>query len=148
MFKDSYEFVRKCIPCEMFSRKMKITTIPLHTTMVEQPFSQWGLDVIGPINPKSNKGHAYIITTTNYFTKWQEDVALRNVDSEKLMFLLKENILSKFVVPEKFLTENGTIFIVSKFTNFYGEYGMVMGQSSKYYPQANGLVGSTIKTLI
>jgi hypothetical protein len=48
--------------------------------MVEKPFSQWGLDVIGPINPKSRKGHAYIITTTDYFTKWQEVVALRNAD--------------------------------------------------------------------
>jgi hypothetical protein len=30
---------------------MKRDAMSLHTSMVEKPFSQWGLDVIGPINP-------------------------------------------------------------------------------------------------
>jgi hypothetical protein len=34
---------------------------------MDSPFTQWGLDVIGPINPKSSKGHSYILTTTDYF---------------------------------------------------------------------------------
>jgi hypothetical protein len=72
MFKDAYELIRKCIPCQTFSGKMKRVAMPLQSTMVEKPFSQWGLDVIGPINPKSSKGNAYIITATDYFTKWQE----------------------------------------------------------------------------
>jgi len=68
VFKDSYEFVRKCIPCQDFSGKMKRVAMPLQTTMVEKPFYQWGLDVISPINPKSSKAHSYIITTIDYFT--------------------------------------------------------------------------------
>jgi hypothetical protein len=40
------------------------------------------------------------------------------------------------------------IFIGSKFKKFYGEYGIIMGQSSNYYPQGKGLVKSTNKTLI
>jgi hypothetical protein len=148
MFKYSYDFVRKCIPCQTFSGKMKRVAMPLQSAMVEQPFSQWGLDVIGPINPKSSKGHSYIITATDYFTKWQEAVALRNANSEQLIHFLKENVLSRFGVPEKFITDNGSIFIGSKFTNFCGEYGIIMGQSSNYYPQGNGLAESTNKTLI
>jgi hypothetical protein len=69
MFKDSYEFVSKCIPCRTFSGKMKRIEMPLQKTMVEKPFVQWGLDVIGQINPKYGKAHSYIITTTEYFTK-------------------------------------------------------------------------------
>jgi hypothetical protein len=49
---------------------------------------------------------------------------------------------------EKFITDNGLIFIGSKFTNFFGEYGIFMGQPSNYYPQGNGLVESTNMTLI
>jgi hypothetical protein len=42
-------------------------------------------------------------------------------------------------VPKKFIINNGSIFIGSKFTNFCGEYGIIMGQSSNYYPQGNGM---------
>jgi hypothetical protein len=148
IFKDSYATVRKCISCQQFSGKMKKYAMPLQPIYVEQPFSQWGLDVIGPINPKSSKGNIYILTATDYFTKWKEAVALKRVDSEELIKFLKDNILSRFGVPEKFISDNGSIFIGSKFTEFCGEYGIVMGQSSNYYPQGNGLVESTNKTLI
>jgi hypothetical protein len=43
---------------------------------------------------------------------------LRNVDSEQLIIFLKDNILSRFGVPEKFITNNGSIFIGTKFTIF------------------------------
>jgi hypothetical protein len=118
MFKYAYTMIQKCLPCQKFSGKMKRDAIPLQSITVEEPFAQWGLDVIGPINPKSSKGHAYIITTTDYFTKWQEVVSLRNVDSKQLILFLKENILSRFGVPEKFITDNGSIFIGSKFKFF------------------------------
>jgi transposase InsO family protein len=75
-------------------------------------------------------------------------VALKKVDSEELIKFLKDNILSRFDVPEKFITDNGSIFIGSKFTEFCGEYGIVMGKSSNYYPQGNGLAESTNKMLI
>jgi hypothetical protein len=76
------------------------------------------LDVIGPINPKSSKGHSYIIISTNYFTKWPEEIALKEANTGHLIQVLQENMLSIFGVPEKFITDNGSIFISSKFTTF------------------------------
>jgi hypothetical protein len=90
----------------------------LHSIVVEKAFSQWGLDVVGPINPKYRKGHIYILTTTDYFTKWSEPMALKKVDDEELIKFLKDNILSRFGVPDKFITDNGLIFIESKFMEF------------------------------
>jgi hypothetical protein len=77
IFKDSYSTIRKCISCQKKSRNMKKATMTLQPIIVEEPFTQWGLDVIGPINPKSKKGHSYILTTSDYFTKWKEAVALK-----------------------------------------------------------------------
>jgi len=101
----------------------------LQAIIVEQPFFQWGLDVVGPINPKSSKGHMYIFIATYYFMKWPKAVALKRVDSQELIKFLKDNILSRFGVPEKFMTDNGSIFIGSNFIEFCGEYGIIMGQS-------------------
>ena len=75
-------------------------------------------------------------------------MALKKVDYEELIKFLKDNIFSRFDVPEKFINDNGSIFIDSKFTEFFGEYGIVMGKSSNYYPQGNGLVESTNNMLI
>jgi hypothetical protein len=78
---------------------MKRDAITLQTSMVEKPFIQWGLDVICMINTKSGKGPSYIVTTTDYFTKWLEATALRNANSDQLIHFLKENILSISGVP-------------------------------------------------
>jgi len=111
---------------------MKKATMPLQPITIEEPFAQWGLNVIGPINPKSSKDHSYILIATYYFTKWQESMALKKVVSEQLIIFLKDNILSRLRVPEKFIIDNKSIFIRSKFTKNCGEYNIIMGQSSNY----------------
>ena len=69
---------------------MKREEMPLQPIIVDAPFIQWGLDVIGPINPKSSQGHSYILTTTDYFTKSQKYKALKNVDTEELTSFIEE----------------------------------------------------------
>ena len=113
---------------------MKKSVMPLQPIMVEQSFSQWGLDVVGTINPKYSKGHMYILTATDYFTKWLEAMALKKVDAEELIKFIKDNVLLRFGVSDKFITYNGSIFIGSKFTEFCGQFGIIMVQSSNYYP--------------
>jgi hypothetical protein len=88
------------------------------------------------------------LTAADYFTKWPKAVALKKVDSKELIKFLKDNILSRFSVLDKFITDNGLIFICSTSTKFCGEYVIIMVQSSNYYPQGNGLAESTNKTLI
>jgi hypothetical protein len=127
---------------------MKRHVMPLHPIIVEKSFSQRGLDVVMPINMKSRKGHIYILTDTNYFTKWMEAVELKKADAKEIIKFLKANILSRFGVPDKFIIDNGSIFIGSKFTEFCGEYGIIMSQSSNYYPQGNGLAESINKKLV
>jgi len=92
----------------------------LQSIIDEENFVQWVLEFNGPINPQSSKVHSYILTATDYFTKWQEVVTLNKVGFEELINFIKEKILSIFGVPEKFITDHGSIFIESKFTKFCG----------------------------
>ena len=52
-------------------------TFPLQPVSIENPFEQWGLDVVGEINLNSSKLHKYILTTTDYFSKWTEAIPLK-----------------------------------------------------------------------
>jgi hypothetical protein len=60
---------------------MKKETFPLQPVIVDAPFQQWGLDIIGPINPSSSQQHKYILTTKKYFTRWFEVVPLKVVNT-------------------------------------------------------------------
>ncbi|XP_015163501.1 uncharacterized protein [Solanum tuberosum] len=55
----------------------------LHPTIESWQFDAWGLDVVGPL-PKSSGGHLYILAATNYFSKWVEVVALKEVKKENV----------------------------------------------------------------
>ena len=108
--------------------------MPLQPILVDAPFMQWGLDVIGPKNPKSNQIHSYILTIAEYFTKWKEPKSLKKEDTEELILFIEENMFSHFHIPKMFITDNGLIFIGSKFISFCGKYGITTGKSSNYYP--------------
>jgi hypothetical protein len=50
---------------------------PSKPISVEAPFRQWGLDVIREIHPQSPSQRKWILTATDYFTKWIEEVPTR-----------------------------------------------------------------------
>jgi hypothetical protein len=54
----------------MSAGKEKKVAIPLQPMSISRPFEQWGIDIIGDINPNSSKQHKYILTATDYFTRW------------------------------------------------------------------------------
>lgn len=106
---------------------MKREAMPLKSIVIEAPFIQWGLDVIGIINPKYIQGHSYILTSTYYFTKWTKYKFLHIANTKELILFFEENIFFRFGIPKKFIIDIGSIFVGSKFTSFCGEYGVTMG---------------------
>jgi transposase InsO family protein len=122
--------------------------MPLQPVLPDFPFSKWGLDFIGPINPLSSTGHIFILTTTDYFTKWTEVVPLRHTQDEQVISFLETNIFSRFDIPLEIITDNGPTFISAKLTQFLVKLGVKHFTSSAYYPQGNGQAESTNKNLV
>ncbi|XP_019182110.1 PREDICTED: uncharacterized protein LOC109177249 [Ipomoea nil] len=77
MVKDCIDYARRCQACQYHANFIHQPPEPLHPTVASWPFDAWGLDVVGPITPKSSAGHAYILAATDYFSKWAEAVALK-----------------------------------------------------------------------
>ena len=46
----------------------------LHLTVASWSFEAWGIDIVGPIDPSSMKGHWFILAITDYFSKWAEAI--------------------------------------------------------------------------
>ena len=148
MFKDAYSQVAKCDKCKMFVGRPQSAKLPLKPVIIEGHFQQWGLDFISPITPTSSAGHQYIITATDYFTKWVEAKATKKTISEVVCHFIKENILVRFGIPIKLVMDNASYFLSIEITDFCFEYGITVGHSSDYFPQGNGQVESSNKNLI
>ena len=87
--------MRKCEKFAIFSGKKKLAALPLHPIQVDQPFSQWGFDFIGPINPPSSSGHKWILAATDYFTRWTKVVALKDATESSVVEFL-DGIVTRF----------------------------------------------------
>ncbi|KAI5317506.1 hypothetical protein L3X38_037213 [Prunus dulcis] len=72
MVKDCMDYVKKCQACQFHANFIHQPPEPLHPTITSWPFDAWGLDVVGPIAPKSSDGHSYILAATDYFSKWRK----------------------------------------------------------------------------
>ena len=68
LYLSAHEYARKCKVCQTAGGRERKATFPLQPVNIQQPFEQWGLDIIGEITPNSYKHHKYIITATDYFT--------------------------------------------------------------------------------
>jgi hypothetical protein len=56
IFRDSYVFSTSCDKCQKFVGKERLSSMPLQHVLPDFPFSKWGLDFIGLINPLSSVG--------------------------------------------------------------------------------------------
>jgi hypothetical protein len=148
LFRDAHALCRKCIICQKASGRLQKPSFPLQPVSVDSPFQQWGLDIIGPINPPSSQQHKYIVTATDYFTRWSEAVALRTVNTSQVIAFLNSNIITRFDIPDCLVFDNASYFSSLDMSKFALEKGIKLKYSASYYPQGNGLAESTNKNLI
>ncbi|KAG9446452.1 hypothetical protein H6P81_012580 [Aristolochia fimbriata] len=57
MLWDTIELARHCTTCQLHGNYIHQPPSPLHPTVASWPFEAWGMDIIGPINPKSSQNH-------------------------------------------------------------------------------------------
>jgi hypothetical protein len=147
LFTDVCAKIRTCDKCQKFSGKQQLKSFPLKPIVVSGPFQQWGLDFIGEIHPSSSGQHRWILTATDYFTKWIESIPTRNA-THKVIIGFLEDILSRFGCPNKIVTDNATTFKVEPLVKFCEKIGIQLIHSTPYYPQGNGLAESSNKILV
>lgn len=56
------------------NRKLTTGKPALNPIPVKAPWSMIGIDFVGPISPTADDGSCYILTLSDYFTKWVEAI--------------------------------------------------------------------------
>ena len=110
MKKDSEKLVKTCHTCQVLGDAIHTHPNVLQDMTTPWPFHTWGLDLIGPINPPSN-GYTWILVATEYFTKLVEAIPLKKVIGATVANFIREHIITRFGIPRRLISDNGTPFI-------------------------------------
>jgi hypothetical protein len=148
LFKNAHTYAKNCKNCQISARREKREEVLLQPVTISRPFGQWGLDIIGEITPNSLKQHKYILTPTDYFTKWAEAIPLTHVKEKVVIQFIEQHLITSFVVPFVLFFDNEAYFSSTLLTEFYLDKGIIIRYSTNYYPQGNRVAESTIKNLV
>ncbi|KAG9446928.1 hypothetical protein H6P81_013056 [Aristolochia fimbriata] len=148
MLRDAIEMARTCKQCQLHADYIHQAPEPLHPTVVSWPFEAWGMDIIGPISPKSDSDRQYILAATDYFSKWAEAAAYREVKAATVVDFIRTQIIYRYGVPRYIMTDNGCAIQKQSHGPFFAKnFAIQQRTSTAYNPAANGLAEAFNKTL-
>ena len=74
------------------NKKLTSERPELHPIPVKSPMYHVGIDFVGPISPTSSAGNRYILTVSDYFTRFGWAKALPTKEAKNVVGALKEVI--------------------------------------------------------
>eukprot|EP00253_Pinus_taeda_P032674 PITA_32674 len=99
MNKDSKEYCSACDLCQKTEIPLRRDELPLSPQVTLQDFDKWAIEFVVSIIPLGKKtGARYIITTTNYLTRWAEAQPVKDCSGDTAAQFIFEYILSIFQV--------------------------------------------------
>ena len=90
----------------------------------------------------------FLIAATDYFTKWIEAEPLAYIRESDVKKFVWKNIITRFGIPRALVTDKGKQFEGKAFRNLCEQYSIRHCFSTPIYPQSNGQVESSNKTLL
>ncbi|GFT12852.1 retrovirus-related Pol polyprotein from transposon opus [Trichonephila clavipes] len=141
------EFVQTCKGCQLRKPEKIGDRAPI-TPIVhpELPFEIVNIDVIGPIQPPSGRGHKYVLCMMDQHTRWPEAVPLRSLTAKTACDSLLQ-ICSRTGIPSIIASDQGTNFKSALTQEFTKRIGSSPRFSCPGYPASNGLVERWNKVL-
>ncbi|XP_070002203.1 uncharacterized protein [Nicotiana sylvestris] len=92
-------------------------------------------------------GHLYILATTDYFSKWAEAIAHKEVKKDSIASFIRVNIIYRFGIHRYIITDNGKPFDNRLMNKICELFGFNQRNSSIYNVAVNGLAEAFNKTL-
>jgi len=80
--------VKECDVCQRMTKKMDTGVPELNPIPVVATWYHIGIDFIGPLKHKSTQGNTYILTVSDYFSKFVQAFACRNKESSTVFSAL------------------------------------------------------------
>jgi hypothetical protein len=123
----------------MSAGRGKREIVPHQPMIVSRPFEKWRIYIIREITLNSLKQHKYILTATDYFTKWVEAIPLTHVNENVVIQFIEQKLITRFEMPSILIFDNFSYFYSTLLTKFSLDKGIIIKYSTNYYPKGNGV---------
>ena len=121
---------------------------PLQVTDdVSRPFQRLAMDILGPL-PETRSGNRYILVIGDYFTKWKEAFAMKDMEAATIARLLVNEVICRFGVPDSVHTDQGRNFESTLLQEICQLLGIKKTRTTPYHPQSDGLIERFNRTLL
>ncbi|KAJ1103661.1 hypothetical protein NDU88_001082 [Pleurodeles waltl] len=143
----SDNFCRACPTCQASGKTGKQIKAPLlPLPVVGTPFERVGIDIVGPLDPKTALGNRFILVLVDHATHYPEAIPLRTVTATVVNRALL-GIFTCVGFPKEVVSDRGTNFMSAYIKSTWDECGVTYRFTTSYHPQSNGLVERFNKTL-
>ena len=143
---DVEKWCKACQDCAAKKGVPKAYRAPLVPINVGGPFERVAIDIVGPL-PQTSHGNKYVITFTDYLTKWPEAVPVAETSAETVARAFVGTIVARHSVPRYLLSDRGTNFLSKVFLEICKLLGVVKVNTTAYHPQTDGLLERFHRTL-
>lgn len=147
LLKDVKKFCESCHHCQLRRKSRVKDRAPIEAVgRPELPFQVVNADILGPIDPKSSRGHKYLLCVVDQHSRWPEAIPIKSLTAKATCDAFME-IFMRTGIPRVIAMDNGTNFAANLTREFLKQLGCVPKFSTPGYPQANGLVERWIGTM-
>ena len=137
---DVSRFCKSCDICQRTIQKGRVTKVPLgKLPLIDTPFKRVAVDIVGPIEPRSERKSRYILTMIDYATRNPEVVALPGIETERVGEALVE-MFSRVGIPDEMLTDCGSQFTAEVMKEVSRLLSLQQITTTPYHPICNGLI--------
>ncbi|XP_041470756.1 uncharacterized protein LOC121420251 [Lytechinus variegatus] len=148
---DVTRYCQSCDVCQRTLPKGKVTRVPLGTMpLIEIPFQRIAVDIVGPIQPMTERRNRYILTIVDYATRYPEAIPLPSIEAERVAEALV-SVFTRVGIPSEMLTDQGSQFTSEVMNHISRLLSIKQITTSPYHPIANGLVerfNGTLKQML
>lgn len=136
--KEIENFIHNCENCALASKT------PTKTLMQSWPIPTKVFERVHIDIAETSKGDFYFLLI-DAFSKWPTIIRTSTISSTKIIDILSD-IFANFGNPQLLVSDNGTQFTSSNFTDFCKKRGIKHLTSSPYHPMSNGQVERFVDT--
>ncbi|XP_048493207.1 uncharacterized protein LOC125493742 [Beta vulgaris subsp. vulgaris] len=98
---DALLYVKRCDSCQkhgnIYQKSSNYSTLVLFPL----PFAKWGMDILGPF-PIAAGQKKFVIVAVDYFTKWVEAEAMRDITTNDVKGFVWRNLITRFGIKAHF----------------------------------------------
>lgn len=138
IIKDTKEYCRTCDLCQRLGKGAKKITASLHSLpLVDQPFSQVAIDIIGPLERCTESGNRFVLTILDLCTHYPEAIALKEHTAKDIANALISTF-SRFGFPNALLSDLAPELQSELMQIFLHEFKISQIRTSPYHPMTDG----------